>query len=95
MSVAVLTAEELEALVERAVRRALALAAGREGLSSGDAARIARRSPKTIRRWVASGRLRASRRDRQIVIQRAELEAFLAGQAEGTPAVTIVRSLKK
>jgi excisionase family DNA binding protein len=78
-AVALLTAEQIEDLLERAVSKALARGAGPEAISTADAARIAGRSPKTVRAWVSSGALPSSRRGRSIVIRREDLERFLAG----------------
>lgn len=82
-------------MIERAVRRALVLRDSTDDLSTADAARLARRSPKTVRRWITSGALRAQRRGRALVIRRPVLEAFLAGTEEGASSAAIASSLKK
>jgi excisionase family DNA binding protein len=95
MTIVVLTPDELEVLLERAVRKALQLQGAGEALSTGEAGRLARRSPKTIRRWVASNQLVATRRDRQLLIRRSDLEAYLAGRREGVSTAAVVASLSK
>lgn len=95
MPYALLTDDELEALLERAVHRALAVLKSTEALSTAEAARVAHRSPKTIRQWITSGRLRAFRRGRQLLIMRLDLDALLVGRPEGTSAASIITSLKK
>ena len=89
MTVAVLTPEQLEHLVERAVERAVARV-GRpapEAMTSAQAAELAGVTPKTVRTWVESGVLRAQRRGRRIVILRRDLEAHLAGSPQAGPAL--------
>lgn len=83
MAARVLTEEDLEPL-----RRELAeLRAAVEGRATGDAlsteqaAALAGVTPKTVRAWVEAGRLRAARRGRRLVIQRADLTAYLTGAA--------------
>jgi excisionase family DNA binding protein len=44
------------------------------------AARLAGRTPETIRRWVWSGRLKAHKRGNKLVVQRSDVER-LAGPA--------------
>jgi excisionase family DNA binding protein len=81
MTVVVLTPEQLEDLVERAIARALdrgpARTAG-EWLSTEEAAEAEGVSPKTVRSWVAAG-LPAQRRGRRLVISRAILASWRAG----------------
>jgi excisionase family DNA binding protein len=95
MALVVLTPQQLEALLARAVHRALELHVGRDVLSTEHAAQVARRSPKTVRRWVSAGKLRAHRRGTALVIRRSDLEAFLSGDSHGVPADEIVRSVTK
>src|SRR5260370_26493585 len=52
-----------------------------------EAARLARRSAETIRRWVRSGKLAASRQGRRLVIARDDVTA--AAQNDTDPAVTL------
>ena len=54
---------------------------GVEVLDVREAARIAGRSPETIRRWVWAGRLPARRRGNRLLLARAALEAIIAGDA--------------
>jgi excisionase family DNA binding protein len=97
MVVSVLTPEELEALLERAVQRALQASVGGESLTTTDAAQIAKRSTKTIRRWVTLGLLVATRRGRSFAIRRRDLDACLSGRSarRGVPAREILASLSK
>jgi excisionase family DNA binding protein len=81
MTVVVLTPEQLEDLVERAIGRALARGGGPAVLTTAQAAEVAGRSEKTVRGWVTSGALKASRRGRTIAIRREDLDRFLAGTA--------------
>jgi hypothetical protein len=95
MVVALLTSEELETLLERAVCRALQLASGSEYISTEEASRIAKRNIKTVRRWIGTRQLRASRRGRSLVILRADLEAFLGGRRDGPAVRELLKSLAK
>ncbi len=54
-------------------------------LTVPEAARRALRDPETIRRWIRSGRLRASKVGTQHVIQEADLEALLADTSLPVP----------
>ena len=81
MTVVVLTPEQLEELVERAIARALERGTARsvgEWLSTEEAAELAGVQPKTIRTWVAEG-LPATRRGRRLVIARSALESWRSG----------------
>lgn len=46
-------------------------------LTVPQAARQARRTPETVRRWIRSGQLRASKIGTQHVIEEADLQALL------------------
>lgn len=48
-----------------------------------EVAEICRKNPKTIRRWIASGHLTATRVGRDWLIARADLNAFLAARGKG------------
>lgn len=48
-----------------------------ELLSTAEAARYAKVSPRSIRRWLDDGRLRARRAGRKLLISRADLDALL------------------
>lgn len=51
-----------------------------------DAAERAGKDPETIRRWIRSGRLRASRVGTQHIIEESDLEAALGeARSEGVP----------
>lgn len=50
---------------------------GVEMLSVEEAARLARRTPETIRRWVWSGRLPARRAGRRLLVDRREVEQLV------------------
>ena len=45
------------------------------------AAALVGRHPETVRRWVWSGRLRAHRDGRRMLVARADLEALMAGDS--------------
>lgn len=80
MAALVLTEEEVRALVREEIARALGEFAGPGlPLDTAGAAREASVSPKTIRAWVAEGRLRATRRGRSLRIERADLARAMAG----------------
>jgi len=49
-------------------------------LSTEQAAAVADVTPKTIRTWVETRGLRATRRGRLLAIRRADLQEFLAGE---------------
>ena len=55
-------------------------------LTVAEAARIARRNPETIRRWIRSGRLSARKFGTQHVVDEIELDELVHGiRAEGVP----------
>ena len=54
-------------------------------LTVPEAAARAGRDPETIRRWIRSGRLRASKVGTQHVIDDADLSALLAEQGTAAP----------
>lgn len=64
-----------------------------DGLTSDQAAAVAGVEPKTIREWVASGRLVASRRGRHLRIARADLERATRGDAPD-PRAAAAESLR-
>lgn len=93
MAARVLTDEDLEPL-RRELAELRALVADRavgDVLSSEEAAAIAKVTPKTVRAWVESGALPASKRGRRLAIRRADLETYLAGGT--TPAAGLLSSL--
>ena len=59
---------------------------GVEVLDVREAARLAHRSPETIRRWVWAGRLPARRRGNRLLLARADLEAIVVGNAAPSTA---------
>jgi excisionase family DNA binding protein len=70
--------ELIEEIVDTRLAAALATReAASEHLTSAEAARYARVSSRTIRRWLDDGRLRARRAGRKLLIARADLEALL------------------
>jgi excisionase family DNA binding protein len=90
-AVAIMTDEQLQALLTEAAKKGaeLALAAGGpQTLSTEQAAAIANVSPKTVREWISSGALPAGRRGQRRTIQRADLDRYLAGRPEGGGART-------
>ena len=54
-------------------------------LTVPEAARRALRDPETVRRWIRSGKLRASKVGTQHVIDEADLEAFLSDASLPVP----------
>jgi excisionase family DNA binding protein len=54
-------------------------------LTVPEAARRALRDPETIRRWIRSGRLRATKVGTQHVIDEADLEALMADASLPVP----------
>lgn len=73
--------KQLEAMIERVVRRVLAEKpandAAPEYLSTAEAARIASVTPGTIRRWIREGELTRHAAGAHVRVRRDELEAFL------------------
>ena len=70
-----------------------------------EAAKRAGRDPETIRRWIRSGRLRASKIGTQHVIEEADLEPLLEDQElplppewrtlpDGRPMPNVVRAIR-
>jgi excisionase family DNA binding protein len=80
-ALAVLTQEQLSALLEQAAERGAARALAQAGgaaeslLSTEGAAELAGVAPKTIAAWIRAGRLKAGRPGRKWVIARADLLA--------------------
>ena len=58
---------------------------GVEMLDVQEAARLVRRTPETVRRWVWSGRLPARRQSNKLFVARRDLEQLLQGRAAGSP----------
>ncbi len=54
-------------------------------LTVPEAARRALRDPETVRRWIRSGKLRASKVGTQHVIDEADLDAFLTDTSVPVP----------
>lgn len=52
-------------------------------LDVSEAARVAHRSPETVRRWVWSGKLAASRHGRRLMIARADLAHLITPPGTG------------
>lgn len=50
-----------------------------------EAAALARRSSETVRRWVWSGRLPATRVGRKLLVARRDVEQIMSGGATPTP----------
>jgi excisionase family DNA binding protein len=84
MSARVLTEEDLEPLRRELaeLRQLMGARAGGETLTTEQAAVVAGVKPKTIRAWVEAGTLPARHRGRRLVIQRADLQAHLAGSPQ-------------
>lgn len=83
MALVVIESAELEQLLERAVERVLARS-GDEVLSSEEAARVAKVSPKTIAAWCRTGRLNAGAPPYRI--RRSALMAAVGWRPPGPPA---------
>lgn len=84
---------ELLALVGQAVRAELDRREGGDTLSTDEAAAVADRDPKTVRRWLAAGELPSTKRGRAHRIRRDDLARFLAGGAADAAVDRIVASL--
>jgi excisionase family DNA binding protein len=92
VSATVATLEDLEPLRrELAELRQLLGARTGQTLTTEQAAEVAGVKPKTIRSWVEAGTLPARHRGRRLVIQRADLQAHLAGSLQG--AATLLSDL--
>jgi excisionase family DNA binding protein len=95
MPVAVLTAEELEALLERAVRKALAerpSAPAAAGWATPEqAAELLGTTAKTVRRWAAAGRIKATRDGSRWRISRAALPAEKPASPEALGRAAVVQ----
>ena len=89
--VVLVSPEELAAIVERAVERALKRTAP-EVMTVEQAAAHVGRAPKTIRAWVAAG-LPVVRKGRRVHVRREDLAAWLS-RDEATPDA-IVASLRR
>lgn len=86
-------AEAVRLVVREELRAALAEARGPEVISTEEAAELAHVTPKTVREWIRTGALAATRRGRKHAVRRDALMAYLAGHAAGTPG--ILASLRK
>ena len=73
----------IEKIVDERVARALAKLKPAERLSVPDAAKHAGCSAKTVRRWIASGRLPAERCGRKIVVRRSDVDTALRREPNG------------
>lgn len=93
MAARVLTEEDLEPLRRDLAELRAMLKAGPVGdaLSTEQAAQLAGVKPKTVRTWIETRALPAKRRGRFLVIQRADLEAYLSGGRQ--QAATLVDRL--
>lgn len=99
-AVALLSQEQLAALLEQAAERGAERALARGGravLTTADAARLAGRSEKTVRAWIEAGDLPAQKRGRSWAIRRQDLDAYLAGggSPQGVTADAVLASLGK
>lgn len=54
---------------------------GVEMLDVREAARLARRTPETVRRWVWSGRLSARREGNRLLVPRRDVESLVRGES--------------
>jgi len=81
--------EMVEKIVDERLAAALAKReAASEHLTSVEAARYARVSSRTIRRWLDDGRLRPRRAGRKLLITRADLETLLRDGGRRDHALT-------
>jgi excisionase family DNA binding protein len=84
------TAQVAAALAERP--------AAAELLSTAEAARYAKVTPRSIRRWLDQGKLRALHAGRELRIRRADLDALMHGgrrrEPSGRSAEELARSLR-
>ena len=88
MPVTVIDSVELEALVERAVRRAMEERPANDPILTTDqAAEVAHREEKTVREWCRAGRLTATKRGGGWRIRRSDLDRYLAGEAPPNAAL--------
>ncbi|MGB8931135.1 MAG: helix-turn-helix domain-containing protein [Anaeromyxobacteraceae bacterium] len=99
MPVQIPTLDEIRAVVREEIRAALSAVtpAADLPLDSRRAAQLAGVSPKTIRNWVAKGRLRATRRGRSLRIERSDLARAMAGDSPDprTAAAKILARLEQ
>src|SRR2546421_439833 len=58
-------------------------------LDVNEAARVAGRSPETVRRWVWSGKLAAQRRGRRLMVSRDDLSAHIADHNRAEASLTL------
>jgi excisionase family DNA binding protein len=82
VSLAIPSAEDIAAIVRREVEAALERyghGTQTSTLTTEQAAHMAGVTAKTVREWVASGELQASRRGRRLTIRRTDLDAYLSG----------------
>ena len=93
MAAQIPTADDIRAIVREELRAALA-PAGSDVLSTEQAAAVADVTPKTVRTWVETRGLRATRRGRLLAIRRADLEEFLAGD-DASPVDTLEERLRR
>jgi len=59
---------------------------GVEMVDVREAARLTRRTPETIRRWVWSGRIAARKQGNRLFLPRAEVVKLVAGERDGPGA---------
>jgi len=62
---------------------------GVELLDVREAARLADRTPETVRRWIWSGRLAAQRHGNRLLVSRHDLESVVRGGLSAAKAVTL------
>ncbi len=82
-AIAELVRVEVDAQVAAALADRPAVA---ELLSTGEAARYAKVTPRSIRRWLDQGKLRALHAGRELRIRRADLDALMRGGRRRKPA---------
>lgn len=78
MAAQIPTADDIRAIVREELRAALKPSNG-DVLSTDQAAEVAGVTPKTVRAWVETKGLPATKRGRLLAIRRGDLETFLAG----------------
>lgn len=86
--------ELLADVVRQAVKEELGRA-GPEVMTTAQAAEYAGKTAKTVREWIASGALPASRRGKVLMVRREDLDAYLAGHPrEARGSAAMIASLK-
>lgn len=81
--------EPLRAMLRELVREELAKLQAPSLMTTAEAAAFAHLTAETLREWIATGKLKASRAGKQYRIARADLEAALAAPRRSRPVTDI------